>query len=73
MELKDVLKTAGGAKEFVKSDNYYFERHMCGGEEKKVMLDYTLSAETTDKIIKFGICEGCGKVFYHNDHSSKSF
>lgn len=74
MELIEVLKDIGAKNEFVKSGNYYYERHICSdGEEKKVMMDYTLSSDTTDKILRFGVCEDCGRVFYHNDFSSKSF
>lgn len=75
MDLVCELKRIGSLDEFVESGNYYFQRHKCeaSGKEEKVMLDFTLSNDTTDKILRFGVCKECGKVFYHRDFSSKMF
>ncbi len=71
-EIKDVFKNV---EKFQESKNYYFEKHICEetGENKKVLLDFTLANETTDKILRFGYCEGCKTLFYHKDFSSKRF
>ncbi len=70
--LKDIMSKANG---FEKSKNYYFENHICNqtGNNIKVNLDFKLSTETNDKIMKFGICEHCKKVFYYYDFESKTF
>lgn len=73
MDLLSVLKEASASKEFIESKNYYFQTHMCGSEEVKVMLDYTLSSDISDKILRFGVCPCCGKCFYHRDYESKGF
>lgn len=74
MDLLEILKNTGRKKEFSESANYYYEKHICtDGNEKKVMLDYILSSELADDIIRFGSCPDCGRVFYHRDYSSKSF
>lgn len=75
MDLLEELKSIGGRACFEESPNYYFQRHICekSGKEEKVMLDFTLGNDTTDKILRFGVCERCGKVFYHRDFSSKTF
>lgn len=75
----DLLKEAAAifvnAKNFYETKNYYFERHNCKdcGEDIKIMLDFMLSNETTDKLLKFGYCENCKTLFYHNDFTSKRF
>ncbi|MDO5388688.1 MAG: hypothetical protein Q4F63_05580 [Clostridia bacterium] len=75
MDLLAKLKEAAASNEFVESKNYYFQRHICdsSGEEVKVMLDYTLSSQTSDEILRFGLCPCCGKCFYHKDYESKEF
>ena len=75
MDLLSVLKEASASKEFVESKNYYFQTHLCSSEnaEVKVMLDYTLSSDLSDKILRFGVCPHCGKCFYHRDYESKGF
>ncbi len=75
MELLDSLKDIIlNAKSFEKSKNYYFENHICekSGNNIKVKLDFKLSNEKNDKIMKFGICNECKKVFYYYDFESKS-
>ena len=75
MDLLSVLKEVSASKDFVESKNYYFQKHLCNSEntEVKVMLDYTLSSDLSDKILRFGICPHCGKCFYHRDYESKGF
>lgn len=75
MDLLSKLKEVSTAKEFVESKNYYFQNHLClnSNEEVKVMLDYTLSNDRDDNILRFGICPSCGKCFYHKDYESKGF
>ncbi len=75
MDLLQELQKIAGKDDFEESSNYYFQRHSCekSGKEEKVMLDFTLSNDKTDKILRFGLCEHCGKVFYHRDFSAKSF
>lgn len=75
MDLLSILKEASDSKEFKESKNYYFEKHNCHkkGEEVKVMLDYTLSTDLSDEILRFGKCAHCGVCFYHKDYESKSF
>ena len=64
-----LLMSAGG---FVSSTNYYFARHFCAArqEEIKVQMDYSLQEETTDCLVRFGVCPYCKTVFYHEDHPS---
>ena len=74
MELLEELKAVGKGTEFAESKNYYYENHLCeekGGNEK-VNLDFCLSSEMTDRILKFGKCPHCGIYFYHYDYDSKS-
>lgn len=76
MELLDTLKDIMlNADSFEKSKNYYFENHICKktGNNIKVNLDFKLSNEDNDKIMKLGICKHCKKVFYYYDFESKSF
>ncbi len=75
MDLLSKLKEASASKDFVESRNYYFHTHLCdkAEEDVKVMLDYTLSTDLSDDILRFGVCPHCGKCFYHKDFESKSF
>lgn len=70
--LKEIMQNA---KSFEKTKNFYFENHICqeDGNNKKINLEFKLSNDNTDKIMKFGICNKCGKVFYCYDFESKSF
>lgn len=70
--LNETFKTA---ENFTESKNYYYENHKCqkNGDNKKIMLDFIISNETTDKILRFGFCNDCKTVFYHKDYKSKSF
>ncbi|MCD7905634.1 MAG: hypothetical protein LUC97_06975 [Clostridiales bacterium] len=72
MDLLEVLKETGKSEDFEESKNYYFQRHICkaDGKERKVNLDFCLENDITDKALRFGICPGCGKVFYHRDFKS---
>lgn len=60
--------------QFVKCSNYYYENHICSktNESKKVQLDYKLSCDTSDNIVKLGHCPDCKTCFYHKDFESKS-
>lgn len=71
--LKEVSGIFSDAENFAETKNYYFERHNCGknGEDTKIMLDFSLGNETTDKILRFGYCDKCKTVFYHKDFVSK--
>lgn len=73
MELLSILKKVSGSTEFVESGNYYYEHHQCKDGDVKVMLDFTLSNDMDDSILRFGICPHCGKCFYHKDFESKGF
>lgn len=72
--LEDLKKIVKSAEDFKETKNYYYESHVCKktGETKKVYLDYTLSHETTDKILRFGQCSECNMFFYHKDFKSSS-
>lgn len=74
-ELLDELKSVASAKDFAESKNYYYDYHNCPstGQNEKIMLDFTLKNDTTDKILRFGICKKCSLCFYHKDYEDKSF
>ena len=74
MNLIKVLCDAAKAKEFVCSSNYYYECHICGcdGDNKRIHMDNILANDTTDEIVRFGVCDGCGICFYHKDYRSGS-
>lgn len=63
------------AKEYVETKNFYYENHNCKttGDNIKVNLEYTLSNDDTDKVIRFGICDNCKTCFYHYDFISKGY
>ena len=71
--LNEVTKIFGDVEKYTETKNYYFQNHKCeeNGEDIKVLLDFTLGNETTDKIIRFGYCEKCKTLFYHKDFISK--
>lgn len=73
MDLLSKLKEVSQSSDFVETNNYYFQTHLCNNEEVKVMLDYTLSNDKDDSILRLGICPHCGKCFYHKDFESKGF
>lgn len=76
MELLENLKNIiSKANYFEKSKNYYFENHICKetGKTIKVDLDFKLSNENDDKIMKFGLCNNCKTLFYYYDFESSSF
>ncbi len=72
MDIYKDFKDIVNADNLQKSANYYFETHECGGQPVKVMMDYKLSVENSDKIVKFGKCEQCGTLFYHLDYESRT-
>ncbi len=59
----------------VEVKNYYYENHNCekSGETKKILMDFILSHETTDKILRFGYCSECKTLFFHKDFNTRSF
>ena len=75
MDLLKTLKDLGKGADYIETNNYYFQTHTCpaDGKEKKIMLDYTLSSDVVDNILRIGICKDCGQVYYHKDFSAKSF
>lgn len=72
MDLIKILCDAAAATEFKKTSNFYFEDHICAadGNNKRIRMDLVLTDETTDELIRFGKCSGCGICFYHTDHRS---
>lgn len=73
MDLLSKLKEVSKSTDFVETSNYYYQTHSCNNNEVKVMLDFTLSNDRDDSILRFGICPHCGKCFYHKDFESKGF
>ncbi len=71
--LKEVSDIFGDVKNFKECKNYYFEKHNCGenGDNKKILLDFTVANEMTDKIVRFGYCRECKTLFFHRDFVSK--
>ncbi len=75
MELLDILKNISStAKSFEQTKNFYFVNHICeeNGNNVKIMLNYKLSTDENDKILKFGICQHCKKLFYCYDFENNS-
>lgn len=75
MDMLDKLKACNDIKKFINTSNYYFENHNCTktGNNIKVQLNFTLSNDIDDNILRFGICPECGICFYHKDFQSKSW
>jgi hypothetical protein len=75
MELIDLIRNNRDISSVEETSGYYYTQHTCAttGESKRVKLDYTLSSDLDDRIIRFGICEDCGKCYYHKDYESKMF
>lgn len=75
MDMLQKLKECMNIKEFVNTSNYYYERHSCtvSHTQVKVQLDYTLSSDTDNDILRFGICPHCGICFYHKDVHNKNW
>lgn len=69
--LKDIISNASS---FEQTKNFYFINHICEktGDTVKVNLNYKLSTDNNDKIMKFGICDHCKKVFYCYDFENNS-
>ncbi len=74
LDLNKIKDTLNAAETMRISKNFFYETHSCAvhGSQVKVMLDYKLMTEQSDKIIKFGACPYCNDVFYHDDFESKS-
>lgn len=75
MDLLEKLRAFAQSKEFIESRNYYYDYHICSktNEKEKISLDFTLSNDITDEIIRFGKCEKCGICIYHKDFQNNSF
>ncbi len=74
-DLLNYLKSTGSIKNFAETKNYYFDYHncpACGNNKIKIRLDYTLSNDIDDAILRIGICEDCHLCLYHKDFQSKS-
>ena len=73
MDLLNVLREAGKSKNYKKTSNFYYEDHICekSGNTIRIRLDYMLSNELTDDVLRFGVCRECDTCFYHNDFQSK--
>lgn len=71
-ELLELKQYMDSAKSFVRTKNYYFENHMCknAGESKRVQLEREYKLPD-DKVIRFGKCQCCGVIFYHETYESK--
>ncbi len=75
MDMFKVMREACSAEKIKKTSNYYYENHICekSGNNIKIHLDYTLSTDKSDEIMRFGVCGDCGTCFYHNDFHSSGF
>lgn len=75
MDMLDKLKSFSGINNFTRTNNFYYEYHNCGktGDTVKIDLDYTLSNEKDDSILRFGICPNCGTCIYHKDYQTHSW
>ena len=73
MDLLSKLKEVSASSEFVEVKDYYYHTHQCGGSDVKIRLDFVLSNDIDDSILRFGLCDKCGKCFYHKDFESRLF
>jgi hypothetical protein len=74
-DLLSYLKSTANIKSFAETKNYYFDYHNCaesGNNNVKIRLDYELSSDLDDAILRIGVCEKCGLCLYHKDFRSKS-
>lgn len=74
-DLLEYIKTLKGITSFEETKNYYFDNHKCakaGNESVRLRLDYTLSNDMDDAILRVGVCPECGLCLYHRDFQSKS-
>jgi hypothetical protein len=69
MELINDLKEILTNEDFVKTNNFYYEKHFCNSINKteKVELKYKISLDSSDKIVKLGKCKHCNLVFYNEN------
>ncbi|MBR1736772.1 MAG: hypothetical protein IJ736_07120 [Firmicutes bacterium] len=73
MDLLDIVKNNLKIEANIEeSKNYYFENHNCPktGDNIRINLDYKISCETSDEIIKIGKCPNCSAIIYHRDFES---
>lgn len=75
MNLLKELKNINTVSDFTESSNFYYDYHNCSasGNKEKIMMDFTISNELTDEILKFGICDKCRLCIYHKDFKGSSF
>ncbi len=68
--LENVKNIFNSTDDFVKCKNFYFETHSCEtiNAPVKIMLDYSISENKSEKKIIFGHCPHCNKVFYNVDY-----
>jgi hypothetical protein len=74
-DLLNYFKGAANIKTFKETKNYYYDNHNCpsqGNNIIKIRLDYMLSSDLDDAVLRVGICEKCGLCLYHKDFQSKS-
>ena len=73
MDLLEKIRSLSICTDFTESKNYYFETHSCPvkNEDIKIHMDYTLSTDIDDSILRLGVCPHCGKCYYHRDFASK--
>ncbi len=68
-KIKEILEKA---EKFEKSNNFYFQKHICNDNEIKINFNYKIKNENTDEIVMFGYCDKCKTVFHNKDFSSDS-
>ncbi len=69
-----VIEILKSAENFEKSNNFYFQKHIClNGEEIKTNFNYKIKNDKTDEVSMFGYCEKCNTVFYNKDFDASSF
>lgn len=73
--LEDIKNILTDSQDFIESQSFYFVNHKCEktGKTIKVQLDYKLSCDLNDSIVKFGQCSECKTCFYHKDFESRTF
>lgn len=69
-KIVEILKSA---EKFEKSNNFYFQNHICeDGENTKINFDYSIRNQINDEIAVFGYCEKCKTIFHNKDYLSDS-
>ena len=70
-DIKDVLVAS---RKSVKTNNFFFEKHMCESKNEKIKVEllYTIRNNDSHDITNFGICPECKTIFYHEASSDQS-